>query len=532
MAVNYGPGKPSSETWFAMTRPDFHALSFETGEVTDSLSVLQEGAHIIFPDMANALADKPLRGDEIEGDPELNKYAIDLVRLSGKVTFYGSVMASGRVKMGRRGVRLSGLQGYSLPISDLADMRNFWSVLDEICKGAGAVIQSSPGKTSKEIAQALSPEWFTTVGKHKLDWAHQSYSGGARHDLPGEYPQAFLYDIHSAYPSIMKGDLPFGRARHTRNGRSLRDSDFYIATVILDYDSDLRFSPLWVRDENRKGRIYHPVIARNVKCVLTSDDLATLEKHGRLRIKKEIDRISFQQRPLLAPAQEYLAECQAKYPQYRRQIKVLRNSMYGIFVQTDERLEYTLEDIKGMSRDEARSRGILKWYGGDEFGLFRTKVPSQGFSDSPVASAVTARLRAKLYDAIDTNTIAARTDSILSTVERPDLALGSGEGQWDFVDKGPAIVWGRRGYKVNGHFHVDGGQKFDDTTEGYKALTYFRDKKAFGSPDYDNPRTWRLLIEKPEMIKIYGSRIEIYHSPLADVKEAKVPFSFLKQKDP
>lgn len=498
--IYFSSSRLPEEIWFAMTRPDFRAISLDTGEVTDSLEIfLHEGALVIFPDLLNALDD----------------IAIDLAHF-GTLTLYGESMAAGHLRIGKRGVRLAGLQGYALPVGDLADMRNFWLVLDEICSRVRVAPAATPGATGMRIAQALSPERFTSPGSHRMNWSRYSFSAGARHSRPGKYPNAFLYDIHSAYPFAMHATLPFGRSRHSR-----KDAEFYISKVILDYDSDLPFSPLWVRGED--NQVYHPVTARRLACTLNSIDLATLEKHGRLRITKEVDRFTFQQRPLLAPAQEYLSECQTKYPQYRRQIKILRNAIFGKFVQSPEHERYVLKRIDNVA--QARKERVYRQYNGYEFGLFKYIDRQETFSNTAVASAITAMTRAKVYDALDADSLAVRTDSILSLTERPDLDLGKGDGQWDLADKGPATVFGRAGYAINYKPHLDGVQAIERSSLGFIASASSRDRMAFGSTR-EILRAWNLLIEKPETIKTRDSRIEIYHSPLAKVIKAVVPPDF------
>lgn len=492
----FSTDKPPSATWVAVTRPHFQALCLDTGERVDTDGVLaSDGALFIFPNLLLALRD----------------LALVLGRVA-PLELYGESIAAGWWRCSKRGVRLAGLQAYHQPAATVEDVAEFWTVICEICERAGTRPGSTPGVTALKIAQALSPERFVAPGRHVQKWARYSFSAGARHAVPGVYKQAYLYDIHSAYPEAMGYDLPFGRWRYGH-----KEAPFWIARAVIDYQSDLDFSPLWIRGADHK--LYHPTEARGVTVILNSIDIQTLEAHGRLRIRKITDRIGFGLKPLLAPVQQFLSAWQDTYPQYRKAIKVMRNAVYGKLVQKDIHSRYILKLID--DRAEARRSGhLFRQYNGYEYGLFKYDQTAYGFCDTPVASAITAAVRSKLYNAIDQNTIAVRTDSVLSTCQRPDLNAGGAVGQWSLQDSGEAVVFGGDGYILHDKPHMDGVQHVEQRVDCYLASTLESPPVDF-EENFKRLKEWKIEIERPEHIKAQRARIEIYHSPLASIVRAE-----------
>lgn len=498
--------RPPLEIWFARTRPEFEAVSLETGEHTDSLEILQrEGAFIVFVNLPKAI-------DDIARD----------LALFGTLTIYGAGRAAAHYHVGKRGVSMAGLQAYKLNEAwNLDEVRQFWFALDEICARVGVLPQSTPGATAFSIANALSPNGFISPGPHIREWARYAFSAGARHARPGVYEEASLYDIHSAYPFSMHEPLPFGKWIRTR-----KDYPFYISKVILDYQAYEDFSPLWVRGQD--GLVYHPVEAHDLPAVLNSIDLQTLDQHGRLRIKKEIDRIGFEVKPILAPAQEYLEECQRKFHDYRPQIKILRNSIYGKFAQSPGHETYVLKAIERKALGKAMASGAL--YNVLEatpdpdivLALFRRIDDTESFNHPPVASAITALTRKKVYEAIDKNTVAVHTDSILSKTTREEIGLGPNDGQWDLQGKGRAIVYGRAGFIIEREHHLDGVQYIKPTPDGFMATASSHKIWSFAPDDYTTAE-WDLLIERPETAKFEEGMIQIYHSPRGVPVGLKIP---------
>ena len=427
-------------------------MNVKSGEMANDFNAIAKpGALVVFSDLPTAL----------------EKLVFELAD-RGTLEIYGDSLSAAWWRIGGKGVRLTGLQGYGASNWDLFRTVEFWHLLTEICKGADTSPASTPGATALRIVAGTSPYQITSPGERIQNFANASFSAGARHSKPGHYKEAFLYDLHSAFPFVMKKSLPFGAGY-----RSSRDVDFFVATVTFDYRSQLDFSPLWVRASDSK--VYHPHTAKNVTLTLNSIDLATLERHGDLKIQHMENRMAFDCEPLLEPAQTYLAVWQSQYPQFRHQIKILRNSIYGKLAQQSTQKRYVLRRIKDI-RDKEETKNLMLDYNGFEFGLFRHISTSKPFVHFPVASAITAHVRSMVYDALDKNSIAVRTDAILSKRKRSDLNFGKNDGQWDVKEHGEAIVFGDSGFKVANVPHMDGVQ---DLRDGI-AQTQRRAKFAFG----------------------------------------------------
>lgn len=501
MPFYFSSAKPPDETWLAVTKPEFEAICLDTGERSYSDAVLgREGALFVFPSLPDALDDLALAFAVI-----------------APVEIYGDSLSAGWWRVGKRGVRLAGLQGYNLHAHSLSDIADFWSVLTDVCRTVGVIPGATPGVTAMRIAQALSPERFVSPGRHVQQWCHSAFSAGARHNRPGRYSGAWLYDIHSAYPYVMSGLLPFGRWR-----LSPKKAPWYIARIVFNYVADEEFSPVWVRGED--GRVYHPIDVKGATAVLTSTDIETLDRHGSLRIIKETDRIGFEQKALMKSAQDFLMGCQQTYPQYRKPFKVMRNAMFGKLVQRESNERYILKRIE--DREAARASGRLyRQYNGYEFGLFQYEVESYGFNDTPVAAAITALVRSEVYEQVNQHSVCVRTDSILSDCERPDLDVNADDGSWQFVESGSAVVYGDEGYIINDSAHLDGVQSVETRVDRFLATTVEKPHFAFGDTA-TQLKQWNLQVGKKETVRLKSDRLLVYHSPLAQVIRAVVPPTF------
>ncbi len=487
-----------------VTRPKLRAVDVHTGEVFTSLADLTiPGGLLVFNRLDDALED-------------LAEFFV----ARGSVTLYGDVMAAGYWRIGRAGIRLAGLQGYDLKVDACEEIIDFWRFLERVCEGAKCYPGSTPGATSLRIAQALSPYRLDSPGDRTLDFVSWAYAGGAQHGTPGEYSSAYLYDIHAAYPSVMKLPLPFGEWRHYKSASALPDEGFYIARIKLDYQTTRPFSPLWLKD--RDGQIYHPVESRDTSVILTGIDVETLRACGDLTVHSVRDVFVFKTVPLLLRMQDYLASYLSSANHYRSALKVLRVAAYGRFARRDEQETYILKAIDDPKKAVA-TKHLLRLYPGMKFGLFEYVGPAYGMRLPHIAAAITARVRSRIYRTMDDATIAIRTDSLLSTRKRDDLVFGESDGLWDAQDKGRAIVFGSSGFALNDKSHIDGVHRLAYVQGKYIGKAYKRDRQAFakGSGGWEE---WPVEMERKTTIKTAGDVIQVYHSPLAaEIKQAACP---------
>jgi hypothetical protein len=497
-------------TWLCYPPDGFAMVNLATGEKASLLESLDNpavlrNARIVFPDMREAL-------------PQI---AFKLAE-RGAVRIYGDLMAAAWWQwQAKNGITFCGLQGYGLDLYSLNTMSDLWQLLTAVCDGAHIEIQNTPGSTAFEIAKALAPAMFHSPGWRLSDWTNYGYSAGARHSKPGKCNSAWLYDIHAAYPEAMTQTLPFGHWRIDS-----KEDGFRIIRAKIDYTSDLEFSPLWVRsvETNDDGsRVFHPTDARGVTVVLNSIDLETLQQHGKLKIIKVYESMHFTESDDLRQAVNYFVDWQAKAPTYRKALKVMVNSVYGKFCQRGEMTQYVLKPITDPK--EARRDGNLDHVFAEatdwKFGLFGYPSNAPTFANVPVAGAITAKVRQKVYSYVNGDSLAVRTDSILSAKPRDDLPIGKAIGQWDLQDKGQAIVFGQAGFILNGKPHMDGVQGI--LTVGNRIVAHATQRPAFDFTGAigKTSHQWNLEIEKPEHVKAKGGDILVYHSPLAAINKMK-----------
>lgn len=456
-----------------------------TGELTADLDrVLLADTLIVFDNLPNAL----------EG------LALELAE-RGTLEIYGDGLAAAWLRKGRKGVRFAGLQGYGLELATFRAMAEFWQFLEELCSSAGTFPANTPGATALRLVESLSPESLQAPSPRVQAFGDAAYSAGARHAKGGRYKQAFLYDIHAAYPHAMREPLPWGLYILGR------ESDFFITRLTFDYDSHIEFSPLWVRDMS--GKVYHPHKARGLTLTLNSIDLDTLARFGRLRITRRYETLGAELAPALEPVQAFLDDWQAESPRYRPAVKILRNAIYGKLAQRGEQYHYTLKGIDNP-RQALQAGNLYREYNGFQFGLFRRPVQWQAFTHLPVAGAITALVRARLYAGVNADTLAVRTDSILSRAPRPDLPQGDGEGLWALQGSGRAIVLGESGFILGREPHLDGVQWIDPQALTAGAIV----KDTWGLDGGRERRQWRLQIEPALTVQARGRELTL--APLGE----------------
>ena len=477
------------KTILALTRPNFQAVDFETGEVFESSHVLFEciGGLVVFNDLSESLDD----------------LVFELAR-HGSIELYGSEHTAAYWHYGG-GVRFAGLNSYNHKCASLSDLVSFWKAITDICEAVHTVPCPTASETAIQIAQAMSPEMFVSPSRPIQEWCRNAYSAGAAHFRVGDYGDTFLYDIRSAYPFAMSQPLPFGRW-------CIGDSrmDFFVARVTFDYDSDLEFSPLWIRGADTK--VYHPTQARNVTAILNSIDLETLRQHGSLNILESHDCIGFETIDLLSPSINYLSACQAQLPQYAQPIKKLKNSIYGKMCQRSDQERFILKYTADDDPDDLAEKGIYKEYNGYEYCLTNHQTESRSFSHIIVAGAITSLIRQKLYNAIDEDSIACQTDSILSTRRRLDLTRGvdpSQVGSWYLKEKTKSSrVYGRKGFIFGDTPHMSGVQRIKIDGRGrVKAYTSGKGKFDFGAATEGG--SWAVKKESPYSTLASGPEIQL-----------------------
>ena len=481
---------------FCETNP-FRAYDATYNEFVDNIRI--DGSLIVFANLEKAIND-----------------LFETFARGGSLEMYGDSISAAWWRFGSRGAKLCGLNGYRFKGSSIDSMRDFWNVLHEITSLTNTPILPTAGGTAIQIAQSLSQESFIAPVPRLQNFCRGAYAAGARHNKSGRWDRLFNYDLKSAYSWAMSSPLPFGQWR-IGAGRGDRYS-FFISRCVIDYDSDLSFSPLWVRGNDSEGRprVFHPAKARDLVVCLNSIDLATLAAHGRLTVKQELDRVEFIESDLLANAMVFFESCAKEYPQFAEEVKTLRNSIYGKLCQNETQFKYTLKDTSRISNDKLKTLlkggSVRSEYNGFEYCVIASESKNKNtFSHAAVASAITAKVRQCLYNTIDDATVLTRTDSILSTKKRSDIKLGSHRGEWALKSKGEGVVFGSAGYLLGKDFKLDGAQTVREKGGAMIAETEHQERFAFKIKK-SYIRQWRLHIEADEESEVIGDRITMRFS--------------------
>ncbi len=314
----------------------------------------------------------------------------------------------------------------------------------------------TPGNTAMRIMRrflGIKCVWQTGDLIRKL--ARASLSGGALHWQTGSYPMAYKYDIRSAYASAMAGiHYPIQPRLWTGIPKSSVDGFMFVAEI--DYETDNVFSPLVIYGNDDEA--YHPTSAKNVLVALNNTDLITLSSVGRLKINRVISSISWQEGPqILSEVMAKMEQLQNGYKHLTPAIKTTRNATYGKIAEGDEMSTLTLK----LYTPDLRNKEIIDILEADDwlFALVREhKYKPAPQHNSLFAGLITADVRARVYSAIDEDTIYVDTDGLISTKPRT-LQFGERWGDWRIEDAGQAVILGPRIYGMAGKTKVAGQHK-------------------------------------------------------------------------
>lgn len=314
----------------------------------------------------------------------------------------------------------------------------------------------TPGNTAMRIMRrflGIKSIWQTGDLIRKL--ARASLSGGALHWQTGSYPMAYKYDIRSAYASAMAG-IHYPIQPRLWSGIPKVSVDGFMFVAEIDYETDNTFSPLVIYGNDDEA--YHPTRAQNVLVALNNTDITTLSSVGDLKIKRVISSISWQEGPqILSEVMARMEELQRAYKHLTPAIKTTRNATYGKVAEGDEMSTLTLK----LYTPELKDKEIVDILEADEwlFALVREhKYKPAPQHNSLFAGLITAEVRARVYSAIDENTVYVDTDGMISTAPR-NLDFGENWGDWRYEGKGQAVILGPRIYGMAGTTKIAGQHK-------------------------------------------------------------------------
>lgn len=325
----------------------------------------------------------------------------------------------------------------------------------------------TPGNTAMRIMRrfvGISSIW--QPGDLINDIARGSLTGGALHWNVGQYSQAYKYDIRSAYAWAMS-DAIYPIQTRLEFGPPTGKNAGFILVAEINYESENKFSPLIIYGNDDEA--YHPTRSEKTLVAINQIDLASLGQNGLLHINKIVASVSWQAGPpILADTIAKLEDLQNKYKTLTPAIKTIRNAIYGKFAESDNMSTLTLK----MYSKDLIGKDIVDVIESDNylFALVREHKYKPAPQHNPLfAGLITARVRSRLYDAIDNDTVYADTDGFISTKPR-ELDFGERWGQWRNEGSGEAVVLGPRIYGMANKTKIAGQHKEVSMRELMKAL--------------------------------------------------------------
>lgn len=341
-------------------------------------------------------------------------------------------------------------------------IQNLWEVYRAALRSIYRVHPSkTPGATALKTFRPTMSRYYPIKprGGPVSRLALQSQTGGALHWNPGTYKAAFLYDINAAYPFVMTNAAyplrVYAFAGHPP------PSERWLATVRIDYQSNLKFSPLAVRLSDES--IVHPTAASGLVITLNYIDLLTLAICGRVNILEWVEGVTWYARdesPLFRNWGAITERAIIENPDLKGLLKITTRALHSKFSQKGdvELIEIRRVTPRYVTEHRASIADLYILPGGRLAAKILTPKPPnfQCYYRPDFESLTLSMARLLLYSAIDQNTVYTDTDCIISTQERRDLSIGPGWGQWKQANYGTCIIAGPRMYAINERVKVAG----------------------------------------------------------------------------
>lgn len=344
----------------------------------------------------------------------------------------------------------SGLERIIAYIRDQADLiKRIWTDFKDLLKDRFNIYPSkSPGSTALKIFKTTIKNPLKTKSKRVKKGMSNSIHAGALHWSCGIYEKAFQYDINASYPFAMSL-ISFPRfsqifANHPP------PSPFWIGTVRLSFTSHVKFSPLHIPAED--GGHYSVDRAENVITSLNYIDFQLLLQSGDLEIHEWLEGVYWEPRqaePLFLDWKTKVETASLENKGNKTLLKIVSRALHSKFSQTREGQKFIIRKIQ--AKRVPHTRNIIDLYpladGKLAVKVMRRIRPTFRPYDFPEYESLTLSMgRLLVYSAADENTVYIDTDSIISTVERPDLNQGPEFGKWKVQESGPCAIAGPRMY--------------------------------------------------------------------------------------
>lgn len=247
-------------------------------------------------------------------------------------------------------------------------------------------------------------------------FARAAYHGGRIECLKcGFFPEAFYYDIHSAYPSAIANLIkPDGEWFYETDPQDIRpDCVYAFLDCTVDIPKSSPVGPIPVR--RRSGAILYPV-GRFRKTITLTEYKYLVGRGWPVRIQRAWFHIwTGGDRPFSEINELYTKR--KRDPKADYALKIVMNSVYGKMAQVIEsRVRTNRVDMKSEIFDDRVWFKRERWKDHTSF---------------VYAAEITARIRIKLLEDIPTDmVISYSTDGVFTTAPLKGLREGDGLGEW------------------------------------------------------------------------------------------------------
>lgn len=319
-----------------------------------------------------------------------------------------------------------------------------------------------PGATGVKMLRSYIGNYsISKRGKPLTRFLRSSIRAPALHWKPGIYPEAYHYDLNAAYVHAMRV-LNFPTNLLTFSGKK-PPSEFWIASVIIDYETDRKFSPLSVqiKDDNN----VNPTSVKNARVTLTYIDALVLSTVGTLTITEWVEGVFWypdQQEPLFQKWADKIQEVSKISPFHKQALKIVSRSLHSKFSQNPNyQLVELIESNYETAVRLARTGKVLDLIPLDNGKLaVKKKTNKRGQFNLVLRpdfdALIMAVTRLQIYSAIDENTVYVHTDGFISTQARLDISIGPDFGQWKLDNEGQAYIAGLGMYVLGSDFASTG----------------------------------------------------------------------------
>lgn len=308
----------------------------------------------------------------------------------------------------------------------------------------------TPGATALKTWRPTTNYEIKARGRTLNKLLSYSQKAAALHWKVGNYPRAYLYDINSAYPFV-QSIMSYPLTMSTFAGKP-PTGERWIAIVKVNYQSDLPFAPFSTKLIDNET--VHPVKVENNRIALTYIDAITLAQTGQFEILEFVEGVAWDREDESQLFRDWALklETASRDPQTKLLLKVVSRALHSKFTQRGGSEIYEILTIDADQIDKYGSKILDIYQLDNELAIkitYRTKPKFKPFIRPDWEALTMALCRQILYSVIDENTIYADTDSIISTVPRPDLSLDkSAFGSWKLENSGSCIIAGPRSYLI------------------------------------------------------------------------------------